>query len=307
MTSANKLNIAGKTAIIAALLGGSSISFAQDVAPTDVAPVAAAPVATPVPEPIVTPPMAVRTLPGENDVVNPAAAQEAAAEAKEKRQASAVTQRSAKPNVATRTAAPVIINRTPSVAAASTAVSETSTADIMPTDNAIDPIVATVSDAAVTPPADDVAVEQDTGISNEDMTLFGGMAAALAAIGLGAAFASRRRRRRVASDNVVRAATPEYAAPRPIREDPAFQQFSAAPVSERFIRPAPVMTRPDVPITDPLFSTPVVAGPITDPMFAPKTAIEPPITDPLFAKHDRFAGRSRPAGMVTNREPELVN
>ena len=66
------------------------------------------------------------------------------------------------------------------------------------------------------------------------------------------------------------------------------------------------MTRPDVPITDPLFSTPVMAGPITDPLFAPRNDVQPPITDPLFAKHDRFVGRA-PATPANVRERELVN
>ena len=103
MTRAHKLSIAGKTAIIAALMGGSSLSFAQDAAPTVAAPAPPAPVADPVVEPAFTPPAAVRTLPTANDVVNPAAAQEAAAEIASKGQASPAAKTPPKP----RAAAPV--------------------------------------------------------------------------------------------------------------------------------------------------------------------------------------------------------
>lgn len=304
MIRAHKLNIAGKTAIIAALMGGSSPSLAQDAAPTVVAPAQPAPVEAPAAAPLVVPPPAVSTLPSPNDIINPAAAQEAAAEAAPQRQASATSKSVSNPRVV----APV--RAAPTVAGAPEAASDRSPEIAPPAVDAIERGATIIEETAPIAPVDD-AVNQDAGVSNEDLTLFGGLAAALAAIGLGAAFASRRRRRVVADDRAaVGHAAPEYAAPRPIKEDLVFQQFAPAParapIVERPIQRAPIMTRPDVPITDPLFSTPVMAGPITDPMFAPRNDVEPPITDPLFAKHDRFVGRA-PAAPALTRERELVN
>ncbi len=304
MTRANKLNIVGKTAIIAALMGGSSLSFAQDAAPTVAAPMQPAAVEAPAATPVVTPPPAVSTLPSPNDTINPVAAQEAAAEAAPKRQVAATPKAVAKQ----RTAAPA--PEAPPAAIAPDSASAPSADIVPPAVDAIEPAAATIEDSAPISPIDDTTA-QDNGVSTEDLTLVGGIAAALAAIGLGAAFASRRRRRVVADDRVAVVHTaPEYAAPRPIKDDPVFQQFvpapTPAPVAERSIQRAPIMTRPDVPVTDPLFSTPVSAGPITDPMFAPRNEVEIPITDPLFAKHDRIAGRA-PAAPAPTREQELVN
>lgn len=304
MTRAHKLNIAGKTAIIAALMGGSSLSFAQDAAPTVVAPAQPAPVQAPAAAPMVTPPPAVSTLPSPNDIINPAAAQEAATEAAPQRQATAT------PKAVSNARVVAPLSTAPAVAIAPEAASDPSTEIAPPALDAIEPAPAAIEETAPIEPVDD-GVTQDAGVSTEDLTLFGGLAAALAAIGLGAAFASRRRRRIVTDDRVaVVHAAPEYASPRPIKEDPVFQQFASAPapavVAERPIQRAPVMTRPDVPITDPLFSTPVMAGPITDPLFAPRNDVEPPITDPLFAKHDRFSGRA-PADLESARKRELVN
>jgi hypothetical protein len=299
MTRAHKLNIAGKTAIIAALMGGSSLSFAQEAAPAVAAPVQQGPEAAPV----IAPPAAVRTLPTENDLVNPAAAQQAVAETASKPQTSAPTKAPAK----SRVAAPVRA-ATPVAVAPTAAIAPDAPTDIAPPPvDAIEPAVVSVEDSSVVAPADVPVPTPDAGVSDEDIALFGGIAAALAAIGFGAAFVSRRRRGVVAEDRAaVLNAAPEYVAPTPIRDDPVFQKFAAIPAQERTIQRQPIMTRPDVAITDPLFSTPVMAGPITDPMFAPRGEVEIPITDPLFAKHDRYVGRA-PVAPVTKREPELVN
>jgi MYXO-CTERM domain-containing protein len=303
MTQAHKLNIASKTAIIAALMGGSSLSFAQDAAPTVADPAQTVPVEAPVAAPIVAPPPAVSTLPSANDVVNPVAAQEAEAEAAPKRQA--VT-----PKVVTTQRVAAAVRATPTITAEPDMANEPSTAIAPPTVDAIEPAGTTIEDTASVAPISE-PVPLDEGISTEDMTLVGGLAAALAAIGLGAAFASRRRRRIVADDRVaVVTATQEFAPPRPIKDDPVFQQFipaaTPAVAAQRPIQRAPIVTRPDVPVTDPLFSTPVMAPPITDPMFAPRSELQIPITDPLFAKHDRFVGRV-PAASAVAREKEPVD
>lgn len=303
MTRVNMLNIAGKAAIIAALMGGSSLSYAQDAIPTVAVPDQSTQVEAPTAAPTVVPPPAVRTLPTVNDTINPAAAQEAAAEAASKRESAAAR------NPATRRSATVAAPIAPNAPATVEPV-DAPVVNIAPSADAIEPASVSIADTAPIPPIDE-PVAAETALSNEDVTLVGGLAAALAALGLGAAFASRRRRRIVADDRVaVNSQAPEYAAPPPIKDDPVFQQFAPAvnpaPVAQRPITRAPIMTRPDVPITDPLFSTPVMAGPITDPLFAPRNDVQPPITDPLFAKHDRFVGRA-PASSTTVPERELVN
>lgn len=300
MTRAHKLNIAGKTAMIAALMGGSSLSFAQDTAPIVADPAQPATVDAPVAAQVVAPPPAVSTLPTPNDTINPAAAQEAAAEATRLRQAAATPKAVSKRPIASA------INAVPTATAAPDAAVEPSAAISPPAVDAIEPASAGIKDSAPIAPVEETVAQVD-GLSTEDVTLVGGLAAALAAIGLGAAFASRRRRRVVADERVAaNRAAPEYAAPRPIKEDPVFQQFAPAPAIERPVQRASMIPRPDVPITDPLFSTPVMAGPITDPLFAPRNDVEPQITDPLFAKHDRFAERA-PAAPAAARERELVN
>lgn len=304
MTRTHKLNIVGKTAIVAALLGGSSLSFAQETAPTMPAHAHPVPIEAPTATPTVVPPPAVSTLTGPNDTVNPAAAQEAEAEAAAKRKAIVAPKGDAK------RAAPVAASVASTAAIAPDPV-EIPSVNVAPSaTDILDPASATINEAPLVATVEDVAA-QNAGMSDEDLTLVGGLAAALAAIGLGAAFASRRRRRTVADDDAATTHVPAgFAAPRPIKEDPAFRQFAGTPVpasaAERPVRRAPVMTRPDVPITDPLFSTPVLPGPITDPLFAPRNDVQAPITDPLFAKHDRFVGRS-PVTPVTSRESELVN
>lgn len=301
MTRAHKLNISGKAALIATLMGGSSLSFAQDAASVVADPEQLLRVAASGPDQVFTPPPVVSTLPGPNDVINPVAAQEAAAEAVPQRQAvvpsmAPVMQRA----VAQATTTPVARENVgePSGDIAPPAVDLTPLSS--PRTEQVAPIV----------PADE-SVTQDKGAFDEDLTLFGGLAAAIAAIGLGASFASRRRRRIGADNNVaVVHANNEFVAPRPIKDDPPFQQFTpasaAAPLVEFPIQRAPDIARADMPLTDPLFSTPIMAGPITDPMFAPRNDVEVPITDPLFAKHDRYVGRA-PTAPVTIREPELVN
>lgn len=314
MTNRKMLRIAGKTAFIAALMGGSSAVVAQDVvAPTAVpaAPIVAAPPAAPT----ITPPAAVRTLPTANDTINPAAAQAAEAEAAEKRETQ-VTPR-VKPQPTVRAVAPVAVaaaTPTPSADPANEPVA-------VPAADAIAPAAAGVGDSPVASARPVSISDQVADDSGDDVALIGGIAAALAALGIGAAAVSRRRRNTSRKQASVTAREQNFTAPRPIREDPAFAPFAAQPAkatmplsvghgrteapAERTTSRAPVMTRPDIPVTDPLFSKPVPSVPITDPMFAPRNDVEIPITDPLFAKHDRFAGpvQASPA----RRETELVN
>ena len=232
MTHQHKLALAGKTAVVAALMSGSSLVWAQD------ATAPAAPAPTPAAEATFAPPPVVRTMPTENDVVNPAAAEQA-----------------------------------PDTVAF----------------------------------ADDSVAEQDA-TTGEDVTLIGGMAAALAALGIGAAFFARRRRKPADVDRVTPVdAAPAFVAPQPIREASVFKQFDRTPAPQAIAPRMPIQGRSDIPVTDPLFSTPVVAGPITDPLFAPRNAVEPPITDPLFANHDRFTGRARHQSDIEPRKPALVS
>lgn len=317
MIKAQSIRVAGKNAIIAVLMGGSSLAYAEDAAPVIAPPPTTSPVAAePSPAPAVTPPPVVSTLPSANDVVNAAAAQDAAAEASERR-STASTSRAALTERRVTRPAPAV--PTPVVnAAPASAVTPTPVEAAEPLAPAIDPnVTAPVAvDLAVDEgaPAADTANAQNDTISGDDVTLIGGIAAALAAIGLGAAFAARRKRK-VVADQPQMDAHRDFVAPAPIKQDPAFQQFAAktapvapaiaAPIGQRTVQPKPVVTRPDVPVTDPLFSTKLVQTPITDPLFAPRNDIEIPITDPMFAHlsgYDGNSANSKSAWAYDNRQ-----
>jgi hypothetical protein len=298
MTNAQSIRIAGKTAIIAALMGSSSLAFAQDAAPVTVAPPTPSPVAAvPSPAPVIVPPPAVSTLPTANDVVNATAAQEAAAETSERRSAAATPRAAPTVRPVTRPAPAAIAAPTSAIAPDSADAAE----PIAPAIDSIVPAPPTVEETTPVAVAADTANAQRDTISGEDLTLIGAIAAALAAIGLGAAFASRGKRK-VVADQQQMDAHRDFVAPAPIKQDPAFQQFAAktapasaatvAPIGQRTVQPNPVVARPDVPVTDPLFSRTVVQTPITDPLFAPRNDVEIPVTDPMFAHLSEYSGNS---------------
>lgn len=311
MTNAQSIRIAGKYAVIAALMGGSSLAFAQDAAPVIVAPPTPSPVASaPTPAPVIVPPPAVSTLPTVNDVVNAAAAQEAAAEASERRNAPATARTASTVRSVARPALAAIAAPTSAIAPDSADAAE----PIAPAVDLIVPARPTVEEATPFAVVAGTANAQSDAISGEDLTLVGGIAAALAAIGFGAMFASRRKRK-VVADQPQMDAHRDFVAPAPIKQDPVFQQFAAkpaavapailAPIGQRSIRPKPVVTRPDVPVTDPLFSRTVVQTPITDPLFAPRNDVEIPITDPMFAHLSEYNGnpaRSKSAWAYDDRQ-----
>ena len=302
MTQSHKLALAGKTAVVAALMSGSSLVWAQDAA----APASPAP--APVAEAIFAPPPVLRTLPTQNDVINPAAAEQAAEEKTTKQPVKAATA----PTTRTRDAAPA---RPTPATPARTMAPDTSVADnaassaplaVPPQVDSIEPAASTVQ--AVDPvPSGEVGAVAQSDATGEDMTLIGGIAAALAALGIGAAFFARRRKSADADRATPVDAAPAFVAPPPIREASVFQQFDRMPAQQTIAPRQPLDSRSDIPVTDPLFSTPVAAGPITDPLFAPRNAVEPPITDPLFAKHGRFTGRARTENEMEPRTPELVS
>lgn len=297
MTQSHKLALAGKTAVVAALMSGSSLVWAQDAA----APASPAP--APVAEATFAPPPVLRTLPTENDVINPAAAEQAAEEKTTTQAAKAATA----PVTRTRDAAPATPARTmaPDTSVADNAASSAPLA-VPPQVDSIEPAASTVQ--AVEPvPSGEVGAVAQSDATGEDMTLIGGIAAALAALGIGAAFFARRRKPADADRATPVDAAPAFVAPPPIREASVFQQFDRMPARQTIAPRQPLDSRSDIPVTDPLFSTPVVAGPITDPLFAPRNAVEPPITDPLFAKHGRFTGRARTGNEMEPRTPELVS
>lgn len=285
----------GKTALLATLASGTAL-MAQEL-PTVAAPeTAPAVVQTPAAE-VVAPPPAVRTLPSANDVVNAAAAEEAAAERKP---AAATAPRPERKNSPART----VSTSSPSLRAGPPPAPAT------PTFN--EPASALPTEAPVAAPAtsDDVASAATPSAavdaaSNEDLTLFAGIAAALAALGLGGLLASRRRRSVAPQSGYlpVNASAPAPA-PAPARETQSPVQTVAQPavVDRPLIRKAAIR-RPDIPVTDPLFSTPGHAAPVTDPLFAPRNDVEIPITDPLFAKNARFNGRMRDEHSSMVREP----
>ena len=283
MTNANSIRIAGKSAIIAALMGGASVVFAQDAVPA--APVTAAPSA----EQTFTPPPAVSTLPTPNDVVNPIAAQDVVTEAAEKREPRpAAAAPVARPRVAVQPAKPTIANAVDSASPIDVSPLTTGTSINLtpPAVDAAQPANTVIDDGAVIGPAKSAAAT-GTDAVNENLPIYGGFAAAMAAIAAAAALVSRRRRRVSAGQSTEVA--PRHVAPRPIKDDPVFQQFAAPSAPEPVIQRAPTITRADMPVTDPLFSAQAIAGPISDPLFGAKAEV-PPITDPMFAHLAEYEG-----------------
>ncbi len=310
MTNALSVKSVTKTALFVALMSGSSHIAAQDVPPPVIpAPVAVVQPAAPAP---VAPPPIVRTLPTNNDVVNPAASQQVADEKQAKAAASPAAvkkaparvqpTRATQENVAAPTAEPVEETATDPVAAEPTFNEPSSN---IPLSGTVSDGIPTVDSASALPEA---SAPADAG--GDDLPVFAGIAAALAALGVGGVFAARRRRVPVAGLPEVKeryvapaATIPAFAPAAPAQVQPAFApQYSAEPPRER----PQVNTRPDVPVTDPMFSRKVIPGPITDPMFAPRNDVQTPITDPLFAKHRAFAGRLRDAKPAPTPEPEPV-
>lgn|GEM_PF-4579798 len=287
---------AGRAALLATLMSGSAI-FAQDVpavsAPAAVGvvqPVPAPPVQA-APTPSIAPLPIVRTVPTENDVVNPVAAQQAADEQKQ-------AQVERRP---TRVVPPKAIQER--VAAPSIVAAPSSQPGISPTLDEPAPAVAT--DTSETAPiitaepvvtAQPVSTAADGNIQAEDLTLFAGISAALAALGLGGFLVSRRRR-----DVVPERALTTHVEP-PVQTRPSPPITKEAVVTSPVWQP-PVATRANIQVTDPLFSTTVRPQPITDPLFAPRNDVEIPITDPLFAKNARFSGRVREQKPISVYEP----
>lgn len=282
---------AGRAALLATLMSGSAV-FGQDVpvasapaAVEAVQPVPAPPVQAP-PTPSIAPLPIVRTVPTENDVVNPVAAQQAVDEQKQAQVERRSTRVVATKAIQERVAAP-----------------SSQPGDISPTLNEPAPAVAT--DTSETPPmitaepvvtAQPVSTAADGNIQAEDLTLFAGIAAALAALGLGGFLVSRRRRDAVPE----RALTTHVELPVQTRPSPPIAK--EAEVISPVWQP-PVATRANIQITDPLFSATVRPKPITDPLFAPRNDVEIPITDPLFAKNARFSGRVREQKPISVYEP----
>ena len=288
---------AGRAALLATLMSGSAV-VAQDVSVASapaaveaVQPVPAPPVQA-APTPSIAPLPIVRTVPTENDVVNPVAAQQAADEQKQAQVERRPTRIVAPKATQERVAAPSNVAPPPS-----------QSGDISPTLNEPTPAVAT--DTSETPPmitaepvvtAQPVSTAADGNIQAEDLTLFAGIAAALAALGLGGFLVSRRRR-----DAVPERALTTHVEP-PVQTRPSPPIAKEAEVTSPVWQP-PVATRANVQVTDPLFSATVRPQPITDPLFAPRNDVEIPITDPLFAKNARFSGRIREQKPISVCEP----
>lgn len=292
MVKSNLFRSAAEAALLAALVSGSAL-MAQE-APVVVAQEASSLVVQAPVADVVAPPPAVRTLPSANDSVNAAAAEQAAAERKP---AAASASRLEPKNSATRRASTSVPSNA-SVPAApppppATPIFNEPTA-ALPNSASLAAPAASDEVASVVPPSTPA-----DGASNEDLTLFAGIAAALAALGLGGLFAGRRRRSAVPQGDyrpiTTNASTGEA--------QPSFQAVAQPAVVSRPHVRNPAMSRPDIPVTDPLFSTPVHAAPISDPLFAPRNDVEIPITDPLFAKNARFNGRVRDGYSSMVREP----
>ncbi|WP_411290351.1 hypothetical protein [Sphingorhabdus sp.] len=297
MTKALHVKSCTHIAFVAALMAGSSMAVAQNAEVVAVPVPVVQSTAQPAAETPVNPPPIVRTLPAQNDVVNPAALEEAKAEEQAK---------------SVRTPTP----RNKTVVQTTSRVSPVPRAAVAPFEPAAP--AQTINEPAISPmdaePVGTTAVSTvDDNISqvptaetpqvggDNELPLFAGIAALLAALGLGGVFVARRRgshtaapRQRDASSSQQVKNSPVspaaiVAAPQAPVAQPVAPQFVAA----RPMEPKIVDARSDIPMTDPLFSKAAVAAPITDPLFAPRKDVHTPITDPLFANKDGFSGRLR--------------
>lgn len=296
MTSAFSVKALSRTVLVAALLSGSSLAAAQEVPTVTAAPAPVAPVeVAPAPVAKVAPPPLVSTLPSKNDVVNPAALQEV----EEERQAKVT------PATVSRNRAPTKApTRAPVVKSEATPVSEAPEPKFNePTLSAAPAPPQSISETVAAPTsADGAPVTASADDGGNDLPLFAGIAAALAALGLGGLFVARRRRDVPAQ--VTRPVETSRVEPSPIAPTPVKPVMSPAiPLRQTEVRES-VNTRPDVPVTDPLFSRTVVPAAITDPMFAPRNDVQTPITDPLFAGRQGFSGRVH--DVKPSQAPEMV-
>lgn len=242
--------------------------------------------------PDASPPPVVRTV---NETVAPEALAQVRAEqaAKAKPAAKPVTRVEAAPARSTAAAAPVTTASEPVDTPPAEAVTTLPiTAEPAP-----------VADPTPLPPPEATA-SADSGTSNDDLMLYGGVAI-LAVAGIGAAMAARRRKGRFTEDDrgaVVTAAN-TAAAPQPRPMAPTI----AEPGRTRIIEPAAAPAAPVVapaaavaaatpartaakPISDPLFAkqAPLPEG-VTDPLFARRNEPLPPVTDPLFQHQAELA------------------
>lgn len=297
MTKALHVKSCTHIAFVAALMAGSSMAVAQDAEVVAVPVPVVQSTAQPAPEAPVTPPPIVRTLPTQNDVVNPAGLEEAKAEV----QATSVRT----PTPRNKTVVQTTSRVSPVPRAAVAPVEPAASAQSI-NEPAISPMDAEpVGTTAVSSVDDNIsqvpAAETPQVEGDNDLPLFAGIAALLAALGLGGIFVARRRGSHTAKPHQRDASASQQvknipvspaaivAAPQAPVAQPVAPQFVAAQPVERKI----VDARSDISVTDPLFSKALVAAPITDPLFAPRKDVHTPITDPLFANKDGFSGRLR--------------
>ena len=289
MIRRNKLNTTAITAITAAILCSSPISFAQETAPVVTtqpaapAPVEAPPVdvqAAPEVAPVsttVAPPPAVRTIPdsalGQPVASNPEP-RTAASERPAPRRA-----------VASQKAAPRAVEPSP---VASPAVATTADADFAPAsdDMELSDVAGENTDIAV--PLNQSEGIAQAGAAQEDWLVYGSLAAALGLAGLGGVVASRRRRAR---DSGVRSSHQSASVAVPAN-NPAIRPIAAGSPVVQMPASQPAVADGNLPpVTDPLFAHRTELGPITDPLFSQQVTM-PPVTDPMFAEHGRYAGNS---------------
>ena len=306
MTKALHVKSCTHIAFVAALMAGSSMAVGQDAAVVAVPVPVVQSTSQPAPEAPVTPPPIVRTLPTQNDVVNPGALEEAKAE----EQAKSVRT----PTPRNKTVVQTTSRVSPVPRAAVAPVEPAAPAQSI-NEPAISPIdaepagttaVSTIDDTISQVPAAEAA---QVGGDNE-LPLFAGIAALLAALGLGGVLVARRRGSHTPTPRERDALSSQQVTNKPISPAAivaAPQSPVAQPVAPQFVAARPIErkivdARSDIPMTDPLFGKAAVAAPITDPLFAPRNDVLTPITDPLFANKDGFSGRLRDMKPVPTAE-----
>ena len=306
MTKALHVKSCTHIAFVAALMAGSSMAVAQDATVVAVPVPVVQSTAQPAAETPVTPPPIVRTLPTQSDVVNPAALEEAKGE----EQAKSV--RTAGPRNQTVVQTTSRVSPVPRAAVAPVEPPAPAQSINEPTISPMD--AEPVGTTAVSTVDEEIgqlpAAEASQDVGDNQLPLFAGIAALLAALGLGGVFVARRRGSHVATPQQRDASSSQQVKNKPITPAATVavpQAPVAQPVATQFVAARPIErkivdARSDIPMTDPLFSKTAVAASITDPLFAPRNDVHTPITDPLFANKDGFSGRLRDMKPVPTAE-----
>ena len=271
-----------RIAFCAALLCGTSATFAQDASVAPIVETAPSPVSAPIaaqPAPevasVVAPPPAVATIP-EKQLLKPSVA---------KRQV---------PRPIIARATPVRSEVVPTAVGPTTAPVSPTIIPAAPTDENL-PAATTMENTPGAAPKSQTNEIAPDDANDDNLIVVGGIVAALGLAGTGLALA--RRRRRPTEPYTATERTETVAPDVPVAPTFATRVSSAEPMrpavvehaAPRFVSTATDSNLP--PLTDPLFAHRAELGPVTDPLFSHENELQP-VTDPMFSDHEEYAGKA---------------